>query len=294
MGIGLREEHALRQEFLQDLPQSLRVSARLSLAVSGASGQSRIIERHEAGAMRFRFPNSAGQGANHALEAMSVNIAGGLAGGDSVDIAVESREGASLTLSSTAAERIYRSAGDETRISLALKASGGASLLWLPQESMLHEGAKLRRSLDIAVDHSATCLMGDMLYFGRHAMGEAFTRGLWRESWRIRRDHRLVLADETRLEGDFSDKRAQPGSLHRARVMASLVLVAPDAEERLPALRAAFAQHPQVEAGASAQSAGGLVFARFLAENGMALRAAFLHALHALAPDDARLPRLLT
>jgi urease accessory protein len=270
------------------IPPSMRVNAQVMLEVSGASGSSRIVNRHEAGAMRLRFPHGA---AHRTCEATLVNIAGGLAGGDHVSLALTAREGASLTLTSVGAERVYRSDGATTETEIALSASA-STLLWLPQETIVQDGARLTRRISMDMDGASTLLFGEVLMFGRMAMGERLTHGALRESWRVRREGQLIFADETRMEGAFGDSLTHPATLGRANGMATILLAMPDAGERLEALRLALADHAAVEGGASDLSRDdvGLVFLRLLGEDGMALRAAFRAALDAL---NLPLPRLL-
>lgn len=270
------------------IPASMRVDAQIMLDVSGADGSSRITNRHEAGAMRLRFPHGAPK---KACEATLVNIAGGLAGGDHVSLTLTAREGASLTLTSVGAERVYRSDGQPTEVDIALCATH-STLIWLPQETIVQDGARLHRRIAMDVDAASTLLFGEVLMFGRMAMGERFTHGALRESWRLRREGRLIFADETRMDGEFAESLTHPAALGRSTGMATILLAMPDAAERLEALRLALADHPTVEGGASDLSRDdvGLVFVRLLGEDGMALRAAFRAALDAI---NLPLPRLL-
>lgn len=270
------------------IPPSMRVDARVLLEVSGASGATRIVNRHEAGAMRLRFPHGA---ADHTCEATLVNIAGGLAGGDHVSLSLTAREGASLSFTSVGAERVYRSDGAATEVEIALSAAQ-STLIWLPQETILQDGARLHRRISMDVDGRSTLLFGEILMFGRTAMGERLTHGALRESWRLRHEGRLILADETRMEGEFAESLTHPAALGRASGMATILLTMPDAQERLEALRAVLANHPTVEGGVSDLSRDdvGLVFLRLLGEDDIALRAAFRAALECL---QLPLPRLL-
>jgi urease accessory protein len=275
-----------------DLPRSVRVEARIALAVSGASGATRILERREEGAYRFRMTRrAADRHARTAIEALVVNVAGGLAGGDTVEMAVAARDGATFLGSSVTAERIYRAHADTTRISLTLTATGGSDLVWLPQETILHHGARLARPMMITCDGESRVLFGDILHLGRTASGEGFTRGALSESWRIRLDGRLIFADETRLADEALAAAANPGLLGEANSLATLLIVGRDAPDRLEAVRAALGAHPEVEAGATARD--GLVFARLLGKDGMALRRAYFAAMQAAAGKDRALPRLI-
>jgi len=249
-----------------DLPSAVRVDARLRLHVDYHDGATRIADRHEAGASRFRFPRAHGR----APEAILVNIAGGLAGGDRVTCEVVVGEGASLAVSSAAAERIYRSAGEATRISMTLGVAAGATAIWLPQETILHDGARIRRRFDIDLAAGASLVFGEMLFLGRRASGEGFGRGSLRESWRVRRAGRLILADETRLGGDFSTDILRAAALGGHVALATLILAHAEAGEHLDLIRALLPDEPDIECGAS--DLGGLILIRFASSNAAHLR----------------------
>ena len=76
---------------------------------------------------------------------------------------------------------------------------------------------------------------------GRAAMGETVRNVTLRDSWRIRRAGRLVFADGLRIDGDSTSVLAGGATGGGAAALATLVLVAPDAEARLDAARAALA-----------------------------------------------------
>jgi urease accessory protein len=270
-----------------DLPPSLRVDARLNLVVEASGGRLRLSERHEAGAFRFRMPRRVPD----AVEAMLVNVAGGLAGGDRLTLTATAREEAALILSSAAGERIYRSAGDETGISVRLQAETGATLVWLPCEMILHDGARLRRDVTLSLHPQARMLFGEMMQFGRVASGERFLHGAMVDRWQVRIGERLALAEAVRLDGDMLSLSHRPGALGDACFMASLMLAGAGATDRLLAIRAALSAHADVLAGASAVC--GLVFARLLSQDDVALRRAFLDAVRAASGGMMPLPRVL-
>jgi urease accessory protein len=277
-----------------DLPAHVRVDAKLHLELDRArdphkGDYTRIRERREEGAFRFRFPKTHGG----APEVTLVNIAGGLAGGDSLTSAITLHENAEMTLSSAAAERVYRSAGDATRLEAALTLGRGAGALWLPQETILHDGARLERRFSIDLAAGAKLLFGEMLYFGRRAACEGFTFGHLRESWRVRRAGRLVLADETRLSGDFGESLLHPVALSNHVAMATLLLAGEDAAEALPDIRDLLPDERALEAGTS--DLGGLVLIRIAGEDAARLRTLVLSLAGMLAPRlGLALPRALT
>lgn len=271
-----------------DLPAHVRVDARLKLHIDFHAGATRLTERHEAGAMRFRFPRAHGR----APEAILVNIAGGLAGGDRVTTDIAVGEGASLSVSSAAAERIYRSGGATTTLSTTLSVAAGATAIWLPQEAILHDGARVQRRFAIDLAAGASLVFGEMLYFGRRASGEGFTHGALRESWRVRRDGRLILADETRLTEDFSNHLLCKPALGDHVALATLLFAADDAGEHLATIRAALPEAGDIECGAS--DLGGLVFIRLASPDAASLRACHIRIAAVLAELTGKpLPRAM-
>ena len=117
----------------------------------------------------------------------------------------------------------------------------------------------------------------ESLVFGRTAMGEAVRRVWLNDLVQIRRAGRVVLHDRIRLEGDAAmalERRAVGGG---GCAVATLVLVASEAEERVEALRGALARF---EAGASAWD--GMLVARRVAQDGACLRAAVVAGLAVL------------
>lgn len=220
-----------------------------------------------------------------------VNSSGGVAGGDRLDLAVDVAAGASAVLTAQAAERFYRASEGSVaaRVRGAVTLAGGARLDWLPQESILFDGSALDRALDIEMAEDAVFLSIEAVLFGRAAMGETVRHGLLRDKITVRRAGRLVFHDAVRLDGDMAaalDRAAVGGG---ARAMATVVYVAPDAPDRLDALRASLAGvEAGVEAGASCWD--GMIVARLLARDGAALRAASVAALSVMR-DGRTLPR---
>ena len=110
----------------------------------GAHGLKRMREAHAA---KVRIP----QGSH---EAILINTGGGLAGGDRFTFTITAEENARLTVTSQAAERVYRSLGPAADVEVRLAAHAGATLMWLPQETILFDGAALTRRItaDLAED----------------------------------------------------------------------------------------------------------------------------------------------
>lgn len=274
-------------EALSDLPRHVRVTAGLHLVIGPGPGGGRILQRHEEGAFRYRLPCRP----DGAREAMIVNVAGGLAGGDRVRIRAEAQAGSQLIVSSAAAERIYRSAGDMTSIELNLRVSDDAQFAWLPNETILHDGARLHRKAEFHLEPKSQFLFAEIVVLGRRASGERWRAGRLHDSWRLTCGGRVRFAEEMRLGDTFSEAFEREGGLRGLGAMATLLFAAPNGEERLASLRAAIEQSSGIRGGASARD--GLVFARLVGEDDLALRRATVSAAHALAGRDLPLPRLM-
>jgi urease accessory protein len=149
----------------------------------------------EEGCAKLRLPTRV---MGQAPEAIIINTSGGLAGGDRFELMTEATS--DLCLTTQAAEKIYRSLNQETQVSSRLVGRGKARLLWLPQETILFDGAKLERSLEVELHLDATLLAIETVILGRRAMGESLTDFFFHDRWRIRRDGRLVYADDVRLD----------------------------------------------------------------------------------------------
>jgi urease accessory protein len=256
-----------------------RASGRIALDAAAVGGVTRRTRVHEAGSLRVRFPNVAGE----ALDAVIVNTGGGMTGGDRFAIEIALGEGARLTAGTAAAEKIYRSIGPDAEMTVRLEVAAGGRLAWLPQETILFDGARLLRRIDIDLAQSASLVMAEAVVFGRAAMGEAVNHGLFADRWRLRREGRLIFADNARLDGAIAAKLAASAVAAGGIAMAS-VLVAPAGEAELSRVRALdFAG----EAGISAWN--GIALARLCGRDGATLRHDLIAVLAALGQSVPRL-----
>jgi urease accessory protein len=246
-------------------------------------GRTHLDVLYQSGAARVRFPKAPGT----SPQAVLLNTAGGLTGGDSLHLEVGLGPGAEATLATAAAEKIYRARDGDTAISIKLKLGAGARLAWLPQATILFDGARLDRRTDVALLGDARFLAVEILIFGRQAMGEEVQHGFCRDAWRIRRDGALIFADTFRLKGAIAAALARAATLSGARAAAMLIYVATDAASRLGLVRSMLRQVHSV-AGASAWN--GLLAVRAIARDGRTLGADIAPLLRVLAGEP--LPRL--
>ena len=218
---------------------------------------------------------------------MTINSAGGVAQGDRLEAELAAGPGGRLTVASQAAERYYRSPGGapalvRTRLSVA----EGATLEWLPQETILFDGCALDRRLNVELAPDACFLAVETLVFGRTAMGEAVRQAHIRDTIRIHRAGSLLWHDAIRFDGPVQAVLDRPAVACGGRAVATLMLAGPDAAAATGPLRAALAPF---EAGASVMD--GLLVARIVAPDGACARAAIMAGLAALR-NGRPLPRV--
>ncbi|MGH6662123.1 MAG: urease accessory protein UreD [Rhodospirillales bacterium] len=206
--------------------------------------------------------------------AVLVTTSGGLVGGDRLDVSVSVRDGAEAMMFGQAAEKVYRSAGPTCRIAVELSVGRDGWLEWLPQETILFEGARLERRTLIEIAPGAHALAGEILVFGRIAGGERLSHGLVRDAWEVRRQGRLAWADALHLEDDMASVLADPACFDGATAYATIVHAGDDAAGRLDLARFLLAQHGGgLRAGATVVN--GVLVARWLGRDAETLRRAF-------------------
>ncbi len=200
-------------------------------------------------------------------EAVFVNTAGGIAGGDQLNIDVSLAQNTAATFTTQTAERVYRSNSGAGQIDVKLEVGIGASLCWLPQETIIFDGANLKRKLDVELSTNSEILLLESFMLGRKAMGEQVTTGAINDRWNIRRDGKLVFAEALRIE-DVSSLIG-PAALQNYLAFATMIFASPDAHLHLDRLRAIL-QTSSVRCAASAWD--GVLIARFVADDAYALR----------------------
>jgi urease accessory protein len=258
-----------------------RAVGSLAFSVKLVAGKTRRANVHEAGSLRVRCPGAPAQ----ELEAVLINTAGGVAGGDRFDLAIQAGEGTSLVVTTAAAEKIYRALDDAATIDVKLDVAAGARLAWLPQETILFDRAKLSRSIEVSLAGDARIVLAEALVFGRSGMGEAVGQGALFDKWRIRRGGKLIYAETVRLDGAIAERMAAP-AVANGGVAIATVLTVPGDEATIAAVRdIAF----EGEVGASAWN--GLAAVRLCARDGATLRRDLVRVMTAMRGS---LPRIWT
>ena len=212
-----------------------RASGLLRLEVAGRALRTRIVSLRQQGCLKLLFPRVAGP----VLHAVAVNCSGGIAAGDRLESAIDCAADTDLVFTSQAAERCYRARPGEApaQIAARVRIEDGARLEWLPQETILFDGARLHRRLEVEMAPGASFLGVESRVFGRSLRGERM-RGLdLSDRVVIMRDGRPVLVDALELHGDAEAALSRSAIGAGAAAAAMIVLAAPGAERLLQPVR---------------------------------------------------------
>lgn len=252
----------------------VRADSRISAHFAALEGRTQVSRLFETGSLRMRFPRGP------RCEAVILNTGGGVTGGDRIAIDVVVGPKAMAIATSQAAEKLYRSDGPAARIGVNVSLASEARLSWLPQEAILFDGAKVERSLEVDMAADASLTLAEAVVFGRTAHGEKLSSANWCDRWRVRREGKLVLAENVWLQDAITERLKHPAIGAGATAIATVVHVAPDAEARLEGVRHSLASATSI-AGCSAWN--GMLVARFAASE-----------LHELRADMARVVEGIT
>ncbi len=272
-------------------PPALQRSSGRVEVVWKRRGEATTADRvFEEGAAKVRLPRDHGRGLP---DAALINVGGGLTGGDTMDYRLLWKPRTAAGATTQAAERIYRAIGDDVRITTGLDLGDDAWAEWLPQETILFEGAALDRRLVVDVAPTARLLAVEPLVFGRLAMGESVDDLDLRDRIEVRVDGKVVWLDATRLAPPVSHRLDHPALGAGARAIATLLYVGADAADRLAALRR-LVDEAGVPSAVTCLSP--VLVARFRHAEPLALRRALVHVLSGARAElrglPARLPRL--
>lgn len=263
---------------------SQRVLASGRLAAERRDGRTRLATLYQEGAAKIRMPRPEGDW----LEAVLINTAGGMTGGDRMAWQVDIGEGAAAVVTTQACEKVYRAAHGHAELSARLSIAAGGRLAWLPQETIVYDSGAFVRHLDVDLADTASALVAETTLFGRQAMGERVVQGRFRDRWRVRVAGRLLHAEDFCIHGDIAAHLARGSVTGGAVAISTVLMVCQDAEDWLDPVRAVIGE----KGGASAWAVGGSgkLLARLFDEDGYCLRKRLVPLL-ALLNGRAGLPK---
>jgi urease accessory protein len=264
-----------------------RASGESRVAFDLRAGRTRLADLYQRDPCRVLFPKPE---PGEPPQAVLITTSGGVTDGDSLKMAIEVGPGASAVATTQAAEKIYRAAkgGGHCAIDVAVRVAEGASLEWLPQETIVFQGARLKRRTVAEVEPGGALLACEMVVLGRAASGERFQSGLLLDSWSVRRPARsqtarLAWTDTLKVEGETPDG----AGFGAANALATVIGVWDDPQPQFEKARALLEAAGEVRAGVTVVN--GVMVARLLGE-ATAVRSATIRLLTDFR--GRRLPRV--
>jgi urease accessory protein len=234
-----------------------RADGSCRILLGDSEGGTRIMDVFQQSPIRVIFPRIGGAAVK---EAVLINTAGGIAGGDRLGCSVTVLPKASIAVTSQAAEKVYRALDEPARIATKLKVCETAKLAWLPQETIVFNWARLSRETEIDLSAGAELLALEWLVLGRAAHGEHMVGGHITDSWRVKKDGRLIWADTFRATDETFPHLHRKALLSNRRAVATLIYFGPDLDIRLEFVREIASS---LECDCAATSVGGLIIVRF-------------------------------
>ncbi len=178
--------------------------ARLALGFTRQTGKTVLTTRVHSGPLTVQRPFYPEGDLCHVY---LLHPPGGVVAGDRLHIDLSVAQLAQALMTTPAAGKFYRSGGGEARQSVNLKVAENASLEWLPQETIIYQGAQLHSAMNIDLAEHGNFIGWEILAFGRPAAGEGFENGSASLNWRISREGRLVYMERLRLDAEAFQAR---------------------------------------------------------------------------------------
>ncbi|MEO0544288.1 MAG: urease accessory protein UreD [Pseudomonadota bacterium] len=187
------------------------------------AGKTRIADLYQSANAKIRVPK---QHDDH-LDAVLINTAGGLTGGDVLNWDMDAGPTTKTILSTQACERIYRAQSGTTRVATKINVEADAHFLWLPQETILFDGSSLTRALNATLADNARLTALEAIVLGREAMREELQNVSLIDNWRIAGNQGILHADAFRMHTAQIAKMANAAHLHGHRVFGTLIDLEP-------------------------------------------------------------------
>ena len=250
--------------------------ARLSLGFSFLDGKTVLSERDHDGPLVVQKPLY--PEGNDICHAIVVHPPGGIAGGDELTLQARTGAGAAALLTTPGAAKWYRSSGARAKQSLRFDVRG--QLEWLPQETIVFDGALAETETEVDLEAGAGLIGWDIVCLGRTGSGERFTRGSYRSSIRIRREGKLLWLERGRIDGG-GKLLDSPAGLGGSPVFGTLFAAFSNIEKKI--LEELREQSPVSGRGAVTLLPG-VLMARYLGDSSEAARRYFFALWRILRP----------
>ena len=202
-----------------------RAKGQISFNMNG----SRIEKLYQSGCSKLLLPKTYGE----MKEAVMLNTAGGVTGGDMIDVKINASD-CNLAVTSQTAERFYQSNMHPALISIDLKIDKQTNFHWLPQETIIFEGAAVDRKITLNMSSDSHCLLAETIVLGREAMGENIQQCHFTDQWRLYIDGKLFHSESIRMIGDVEKLLHSNASANGARMISTIICAGPNTDKLKP------------------------------------------------------------
>ncbi len=127
---------------------------------------------------------------------------GGIVGGDRIELDVELEKNSQVLITTPAATKFYLSKGPESKLIQNFTLANDACLEWLPQESIVFNGANINQQSNIYLAETSQLFFWEMVCLGRTASDEVFERGEYKQSIQIYREKKLIFIERNKLSSN--------------------------------------------------------------------------------------------
>lgn len=295
--------HTQRMDLLlpaDGFPSRAGWRAELQLGLAPRAGLTTLVHNRHDGPLRVQKLLHPAPGAP--AQVLLVHPPGGIAGDDQLHLDIDLQPGAQALITTPGATRWYRNGGRTAHQQVDLRVASGATLEWLPQDTLVQNDAWADSRLHIDLQPGATLLGWELLQLGQPLVERPWRSGEWQQRFELRRGGRLLLAERARFQ-PMDLQAPAPQVLAGRSVLGTLWATGPglvaetEVEPVLAACRAQIERASQVCAGLSwLEPSTACLCIRALAHDAAAVRAVFLALWRVLRPvligQPAVLPRI--
>jgi urease accessory protein len=276
---------------LAELPVETDWQAELSLAFERRGERSVLAGNSHRGPLRVQkalYPEG-----ESVCQTILLHPPSGIAGGDHLNISANVGAGTHAQLTTPGAGKWYRTAGPEASQSIAFNVGDGATLEWLPQETIVFDGTRGRMATRVALAADSRFIGWDILCLGRAAAGERFAHGRFDLFYRVDRNRRPIWIERGGFAGS-DPMLASPAGWAAATVCGTLLCSFPELPLQAAALLEACRRIAPADGANHGLSAlPGMLVARYLGNSSEAARLWFVELWAILRPACCGRPAVI-
>lgn len=209
--------------------QRVNGAAAVSFKKPRQSKRTCLDKLYQQGSAKLRFPKTY----DEHTQAVLINTAGGLTGGDRLEWNIELGENTRAVATTQACEKILAASDGIASVTTQIKVGSGADFHWLPQETILFNNSALKRTLCVELARNARFIGLEACMLGRQAMGETVNSCYFHDRWRISRVGKLLFADDLKLEGDIREIETATALLDNNKAWATILYAGTEEVDQL-------------------------------------------------------------